>query len=182
MGKKKKTKYAVEIPYASSLILTHSLDGEVKGLKEWTKEERPPVLVVFFSFRIMIGIGFLMVFTGIAGLYLYLKKRLYATKWFQYWYILMLPSGFIAVLAGWFVTEVGRQPYIVYNILKTVDTVSPVLGKYVFISLIAFVVVYVIIFGAGIYYIMHLIKKGIEAIDNKETYGEIGLNNPLLEK
>lgn len=181
-GEEEKTKYAVEIPYASSLILTHSLDGEVKGLKEWTKEERPPVLVVFFSFRIMIGIGFLMVFTGIAGLYLYLKKRLYTTHWFQYWYILMSPSGFIAVLAGWFVTEVGRQPYIVYNILKTADMVSPVLGKYVFISLIAFVVVYVIIFGAGIYYIMHLIKKGIEAIDNKEAYGENGLNNPLLEK
>jgi cytochrome d ubiquinol oxidase subunit I len=91
----------------------------------------------------------------------------------------MSPSGFIAVLAGWFVTEVGRQPYIVYNILKTADMVSPVLGKYVFISLIAFVVVYVIIFGAGIYYIMHLIKKGIEAIDNKETYGEYGLSNRL---
>ncbi|MFV9929756.1 MAG: cytochrome ubiquinol oxidase subunit I [Rickettsia endosymbiont of Haemaphysalis japonica] len=181
-GEEEKTKYAVEIPYASSLILTHSLDGEVKGLKEWTKEERPPVAVVFFSFRIMVGIGCLMVFIGIAGLYLYLKKRLYTTHWFQYWYILMSPSGFIAVLAGWFVTEVGRQPYIVYNILKTVDTVSPVLGKYVFISLIAFIVVYVIIFGAGIYYIMHLIKKGIEVIDNKEMYGESDLNNPLLEK
>ncbi|HJD60111.1 MAG TPA: cytochrome ubiquinol oxidase subunit I [Rickettsia endosymbiont of Omalisus fontisbellaquei] len=178
-GEEEKTKYAIEIPYASSLILTHSLDGEVKGLKEWTKEERPPVAVVFFSFRIMVGIGFLMVFTGVAGLYLYLKKRLYTTRWFQYWYMLMSPSGFIAVLAGWFVTEVGRQPYIVYNILKTADMVSPVLGKYVFISLIAFVVVYVIIFGAGIYYIMHLIKKGIEAIDNKEMYGEYGLSNRL---
>jgi cytochrome d ubiquinol oxidase subunit I len=74
--KEEKTKYAIEIPYASSLILTHSLDGEVKGLKEWTKEERPPVAVVFFSFRIMVGIGFLMVFTGVAGLYLYLKKKI----------------------------------------------------------------------------------------------------------
>ncbi|AGJ02162.1 cytochrome ubiquinol oxidase subunit I [Rickettsia prowazekii] len=174
-----KTKYAIEIPYASSLILTHSLDGEVKGLKEWTKEERPPVAVVFFSFRIMLGIGCLMVFTGIAGLYLYLNKRLYTTYWFQYWYILMSPSGFIAVLAGWLVTEVGRQPYIVYNILKTVDTVSPLLGKYVFISLIAFVVVYLIIFGVGIYYIIYLIKKGIEAIDNNETYVEHWLSNRL---
>ncbi|HJD56106.1 MAG TPA: cytochrome ubiquinol oxidase subunit I [Rickettsia endosymbiont of Pyrocoelia pectoralis] len=177
--KEEKTKYAIEIPYASSLILTHSLDGEIKGLKEWSKDERPPVAVVFFSFRIMVGIGFLMVFTGIVGLYLYLKKRLYTERWFQYWYILMSPSGFIAVLAGWFVTEVGRQPYIIYNILKTKDAVSPVLGQYVFISLAAFVVVYTIIFGAGIYYIMHLIKKGIEGIKNKETYGDIGLNNPL---
>lgn len=107
-----KTKYALQIPYASSLILTHSLDGEIKGLKEWSRNERPPVATVFYSFRIMVGIGFLMVFTGIAGLYLYLKKRLYNAKWFQYWYMLMSPSGFIAVLAGWFVTEVGRQPYI----------------------------------------------------------------------
>lgn len=177
-----KTDYAIEIPYASSLILTHSLDGEVKGLKEWAKNERPPVATVFFSFRIMVGIGFLMVFTGIAGLYLYLKKRLYTTKWFQYWYILMSPSGFIAVLSGWFVTEVGRQPYIVYNILRTADMASPVLGKYVFISLVAFIVVYMIIFGAGMYYITRLIKKGIEEINSHETYGKLGLNNPLLEK
>jgi len=180
--KEEKTKYAIQIPYASSLILTHSLDGEVKGLKEWAKDERPPIATVFFSFRIMVGIGFLMMFTGIAGLYLYLKKRLYTTKWFQYWYMSMSPSGFIAVLAGWFVTEVGRQPYIVYNILRTADTVSPVLGKYVFISLMAFIVVYTIIFGAGMYYIIRLIKKGIEVIDNNEIYGKLGLNNPLLEK
>lgn len=156
-----KTKYAVQIPYASSLILTHSLNGEIKGLKEWSKDERPPVATVFYSFRIMVGIGFLMVFTGIAGLYLYLKKRLYNAKWFQYWYMLMSPSGFIAVLAGWFVTEVGRQPYIVYNILRTADMASPVLGKYVFISLMAFVVVYAIVFGAGMYYILRLIKQGV---------------------
>lgn len=174
-----KTKYAVQIPYASSLILTHSLNGEIKGLKEWSKDERPPVATVFYSFRIMVGIGFLMVFTGLAGLYLYLKKKLYHAKWFQYWYMLMSPSGFIAVLAGWFVTEVGRQPYIVYNILRTADMASPVLGKYVFISLIAFVVVYAIVFGAGMYYILRLIKQGIKIIDNSETYGKFGLNNPF---
>lgn len=169
----------MQIPYASSLILTHSLNGEIKGLKEWSKDERPPVATVFYSFRIMVGIGFLMVFTGIAGLYLYLKKRLYNAKWFQYWYMLMSPSGFIAVLAGWFVTEVGRQPYIVYNILRTADMASPVLGKYVFISLMAFVVVYAIVFGAGMYYILRLIKQGIKVIDNSETYGKLGLNNPF---
>ncbi|WP_341791803.1 cytochrome ubiquinol oxidase subunit I [Rickettsia endosymbiont of Gonocerus acuteangulatus] len=174
-----RTKYAIQIPYASSLILTHSLDGEIKGLKEWSKDERPPVATVFYSFRIMVGIGFLMVFTGIAGLYLYLKKRLYNAKWFQYWYMLMSPSGFIAVLAGWFVTEVGRQPYIVYNILRTADMASPVLGKYVFISLMAFIVVYTIVFGAGMYYILRLIKQGIKVIDNSETYGKLGLNNPF---
>lgn len=154
------TKYIIEIPKVASLLLTHRLDGEVKGLKEWPKENRPPVLIVFFSFRVMVGIGILMVITGVIALVLYLRKRLFDTKWFQYWCMLMTPSGFIAILAGWFVTEVGRQPYVVYKILRTSEVFSPVLGQYIFASLIAFVIVYAFIFGGGIYYIITLIKKG----------------------
>ncbi|MFY9589725.1 cytochrome ubiquinol oxidase subunit I [Rickettsia endosymbiont of Halotydeus destructor] len=180
--KEEKTKYAIQIPKAASLILTHSLNGEIKGLKEWSKEDRPFVAVVFFSFRVMVGIGFLMIFTGIAGLCLYLRKKLYTTKWFQYWYIAMSPSGFIAVLAGWFVTETGRQPYVVYNLLRTSEVASPVLGEYILISLIAFIIVYAIVFGSGLYYIMHLIIKGLVITENKETYGEHGLNNPIMAK
>lgn len=172
------TKYAIKIPNATSLILTHSLDGEVKGLKEWPKDQRPHVSVVFFSFRIMVGIGLLMIATGVVGLYLYVRKKLFTAKWFHYWYILMSPSGFVAVLAGWFVTETGRQPYVVYKFLKTSQVVSPVGGEYIFISLIAFAIVYAIIFGAGLYYILGLIKQGIKIIDDKETYGDHSLNNP----
>ncbi len=108
----------------------------------------------------MVGIGILMVITGVIALVLYLRKRLFDTKWFQYWCMLMTPSGFIAILAGWFVTEVGRQPYVVYNILRTSEVSSPVLGQYIFASLITFVIAYAFIFGGGIYYIITLIKKG----------------------
>ncbi len=154
------TKYSVEIPGAASLILTHDWNGEIKGLKEWAKEERPPVLPVFISFRVMVGIGMLMLLTGIFGAFLYLRKRLYDTRWFQIWCITMTPSGFVAILAGWFVTEIGRQPYVAYGIIRTSDAASPILGPQVAASLVAFIVVYFFVFGAGSYYILRLIGKG----------------------
>jgi cytochrome bd ubiquinol oxidase subunit I len=105
------TRYAIEIPKLSSLILTHDLNGEVKGLQEWPRDERPPVLSVFRSFRLMVGIGVMMMLTGVMALVLHLRKRLFDTGWFQLWCMVMTPAGFAAVLAGWFVTEIGRQPY-----------------------------------------------------------------------
>ena len=113
------TKYAIEIPKLSSLILTHELDGEVKGLKEWPRDDRPPAVWVFWAFRIMVGMGMLMIATGVIAIVLYLKKRLFDTRWFQYWCMALTPAGFIAVLAGWFVTEVGRQPWIVQGLMRT---------------------------------------------------------------
>ncbi len=175
------TKYTIDIPKIASLILTHSLDGEVQGLKEWSKENRPPVLIVFLCFRIMVGIGMLMIITGVIAVVLYLRKRLFDTKWFQYWCMLMTPTGFVAVLSGWFVTEIGRQPYIVYNIIRTSEASSPVLGQYIFTSLIAFVIVYVFIFGSATYYIIDLIKKGPNIITKEETYGFHSLGNPIEE-
>jgi cytochrome d ubiquinol oxidase subunit I len=175
-------KYSVEIPKFASLILTHDLDGEVKGLKEWSVEDRPPVLLVFFSFRIMVGIGLLMIFTGVAALYLYLRKRLFKTRWFQYWCLFMTPAGFIAVLAGWFVTEIGRQPYVVYNVIRTSESSSPVLGQYIFISLIAFMVVYSFVFGSAIYYIANLIRKGPDLVKEEDTYGSHSLRNSLFKE
>ena len=120
--------YSLEIPKLSSLILTHELDGEVKGLKDWPKDDRPPVAWVFWSFRIMVGIGILMIVTGLAALVLFFRKRLFDARWFHYWCMAMTPAGFIAVLAGWFVTEIGRQPYIVYGVMRTAEAVSPVPG------------------------------------------------------
>ena len=153
------TKYALEIPKLSSLILTHELDGEVKGLKEWPREDRPPVAWVFWSFRIMVGIGMLMVATGVVAVVLHLRKKLFETRWFQLWCIALTPSGFIAVLAGWFVTEIGRQPYIVYEVLRTSESVSPVIGPNIALSLLAFIIVYTFVFGAGSYYILRLIAN-----------------------
>ncbi len=172
------TKYAIKIPKLSSFILTHSFDGEVKGLKEWPKDERPPVAVVFWSFRIMVGIGILMIATGVIALILHFKKRLFDTRWFQYWCMALTPSGFIAVLAGWFVTEVGRQPWIVYGLLRTADATSPVLGTSIAISLTAFVIVYAFVFGAGIYYILKLIGKGPESLET--AYGDHGIGKPPI--
>jgi len=172
------TRFAIEIPKLSSLILTHELNGEVRGLKEWPKDERPPVAIVFWSFRIMVGIGMLMIATGIIALVLYFRKRLFDTRWFQYWCMALTPSGFIAVLAGWFVTEVGRQPWIVYGLMKTSESVSPVIGTSIAISLTAFVFVYAFVFGAGTYYILKLIGKGPGT--HEEAYGAHGVEKPPI--
>ncbi len=172
------TKFAIEIPKLSSLILTHDLDGEVKGLREWAPEDRPPVAVVFWAFRLMVGIGVLMIVTGVIALILYLKKRLFDTRWFQYWCMALTPSGFIAVLAGWFVTEVGRQPWIVQGLMRTSDATSPVAGTSIAISLTAFVIVYGFIFGAGTFYILKLIGKGPEV--TPDAYGDHGVEKPPI--
>lgn len=172
------TKFSVEIPKLSSLILTHEFDGEVKGLKEWPKDERPPVALVFWTFRIMVGLGMLMIATGVMAIILHFRKRLFDTRWFQYWCMALTPAGFIAVLAGWFVTEVGRQPWIVQGLLRTKDAVSPVEGTSVAISLSAFLIVYVFVFGAGTYYILRLIGKGPESAE--EAYGAHGVEKPPL--
>ncbi len=171
-------RYAIEIPLVSSLILTHSLDGEVKGLKEWPADERPPVAVVFWAFKIMAGIGSLMALTGLIGLILFLRKRLFETRWFQLWCMAMTPAGYIAVLAGWFITEVGRQPWIVQGLMRTSDATSPVIGTSIAISLTAFVVIYVFVFGAASYYILQLIGKGPEA--KQAAYGDHGIEKPPI--
>ena len=172
------TKYAIEIPNLSSLILTHDLNGEIKGLKEWPRDERPPVAPVFWSFRFMVGIGMLMIITGVAALILHFKKRLFDTRWFQYWCMALTPIGFGGVLSGWFVTEIGRQPWMIYGVLRTSDSVSPVIGSPVAISLAAFIVTYLFIFGAGSYYILHLVGKGPSS--EEEAYGAHGVKSPLL--
>jgi cytochrome d ubiquinol oxidase subunit I len=172
------TKYAIEIPKVSSLILTHSLDGEVKGLKEAPREDRPPVLWVFWTFRIMVGLGTLMITTGLIAIVLFFMNRLFDTRWFQYWCMALTPAGFAAVLAGWFVTEVGRQPWIVQGLLRTEDATSPVMGTPIAISLAAFIVVYVFVFGAGSYYILKLISKGPEEAET--AYGDHGVEKPPI--
>jgi cytochrome d ubiquinol oxidase subunit I len=173
-----KTKYAIEIPKLSSLILTHDFNGEVKGLKEWPKQERPPVAWIFWSFRIMVGMGVLMIFTGISAAILFLRKKLFSKRWFQLWCMAMIPSGFVAVLAGWFVTEIGRQPYIIYCVMRTAEAVSPVIGFQVALSLLAFIFSYVFVFGAGSYYIIRLIAKGPG--DSEKAYGAHGMKEPPI--
>jgi cytochrome d ubiquinol oxidase subunit I len=173
-----KTRFAIEIPKLSSLILTHDLDGEVKGLKEWPREDRPPVVWVFWTFRIMVAIGAMMALTGLIAVVLYFREKLFTTRWFQVWCMALTPAGFIAVLTGWFVTEIGRQPYIVYDVLRTSDTVSPVVGPNIALSLLAFILSYVFVFGAGSYYIVRLVGKG--PVSTNKAYGDHGVKTPPL--
>jgi cytochrome bd ubiquinol oxidase subunit I len=174
-----RNRFEVTIPKLSSLILTHDINGEVKGLTTWARAERPPVAMVFWTFRIMVGLGMLMIATGLVALVLYFKKSLFTARWFHLWCMAMTPSGFVAVVAGWFVTEVGRQPFIVYNVLRTAETISPVAGETVAISLAAFVAVYGLVFTAGAYYILKLIGKGPE-YSEEEAYGDHGVKTPPL--
>lgn len=154
-----RVKYAIEIPKLGSMILTHEWDGVVRGLKQWPAHERPPVAIVFWSFRIMLGLGFLMLVVGLVSLWLRVRKRLYDTSWFHRAALLMGPTGFIAVLAGWITTEVGRQPYTVYGLLTTAQSISPVAAPAVAVSLTAFAVVYFTVFGTGTVYILRLMRQ-----------------------
>jgi cytochrome bd ubiquinol oxidase subunit I len=157
------TRYAISIPKAGSLVLVHDLNGTVKGLKSWPREDWPRVAIVFWSFRIMVGLGFLMIATGLVSVWLRWRGKLYETPLFARWCLLMGPSGFVALLAGWFVTETGRQPYTVYGLLRTADSVSPIGSPGVALSLIAFVVVYLIVFGMGVWYLLRLMRADPEA-------------------
>lgn len=150
----------VGIPKLSSLIVTHEWDGEITGLKAFAPEDRPPVAIVFWSFRLMVAIGFAMLAVAFAGLWLRWRGRLYESRWLQLACMALTPSGFIAVLAGWVTAEVGRQPYVVYGLLRTAEAASPVSGAAVATSLALFVVAYAVIFGAGTYYLLRLVGQG----------------------
>lgn len=170
-----RTKYAIAIPNLGSLILTHSMDGTVKGLKDFAPEDRPNSTIVFWSFRIMVGLGMLMLLLAAMGLWLRKTGKFYENKWFHRFALIMGPSGFIALLAGWFTTEVGRQPWVVYGVMRTKDALSTVSAEQVGLTLIIFVVVYCIVFGVGIYYMLKLMHKGPEFIDSQaEQVGGVG--------
>lgn len=161
-------KYEVKIPYVTGLILTHSLDGEVKGLKNWAPEDQPPVIIVFWAFRIMVAIGMLMVLVGLFSLYKYFKKQQFNPEsvWFHRAWMMMTPLGFIAILAGWFVTETGRQPWTVYGVIRTAESMSPLAAQQVATTLIGFIVLYIFVFGAGSFYILRLIAQGPKPYEN----------------
>jgi cytochrome bd ubiquinol oxidase subunit I len=159
------TRYAIQIPHLGSLILTHSWDGEIKGLKEFPKEDRPNSSIIFWAFRIMVGLGFLMILTSLIAVILRRGERLFETRWFNWLTVLMGPTGFISLIAGWVTTEVGRQPWIVYGQLRTSDAVSPITPQAAGVSLLIFVMVYFVVFGTGTYYILKLIRVGPRAGD-----------------
>ena len=151
--------YALQIPKASSLILKHDPNAPLAGLDTVPRENRPPVGVVFWSFRIMVGLGFLMAGLGMLSLYARWRGRLYDWPWLHRFALAMAPSGLVAVLAGWVTTEVGRQPWTITGVLRTAESASPLAAPAVAASLAAFAIVYFAVFGTGVAYILKLMGK-----------------------
>lgn len=159
------THFAVEIPKLGSLILGHSFDAEIKGLLAFPPDQRPPAFLPFWTFRIMVGLGVLMLLLGLWSLWARFRKTLFSSKWLHRTALLMGPSGFVAVLAGWYTTEVGRQPYTVYGLLRTSDSLSNVDAEAIGASLLAFIIVYFVVFGAGVFYILRIVSKTPEGAE-----------------
>ncbi|HVW69664.1 MAG TPA: cytochrome ubiquinol oxidase subunit I, partial [Steroidobacteraceae bacterium] len=153
------TKFALEIPNLGGLILAHDWNGSVKGLKDFPPDQRPAALIPFWTFRIMVGLGVLMLVVGLWSLWARYRKRLYTSKWLLRAAFLMGPSGFVAVLAGWYTTETGRQPYTVYGLLRTADSLSNIDAEAIGASLVAFILTYFIVFGAGVFYILRIVSR-----------------------
>ena len=149
-------KYALEVPKLGSLVLKHSWDAPMKGLDTVPRENWPPVAIPFWSFRIMAGMGFLMLGLGLLGLWMRWRGQLYESRLLRIFAIAMGPAGFIAVLAGWFTTEVGRQPFTVYGLLRTTESASPLAAPAVGSSLLTFIIVYFIVYAAGLTYLFRL--------------------------
>ena len=152
-------KYAIQIPKLSSLVLKHSLDAPLAGLDTVPRENWPPVPIIFWSFRIMVSLGFLMLGVGALSLLARWRGTLYDWRWLHRFALAMGPAGFIAVLAGWVTTETGRQPFTVYGLLRTIDSASPLAVPAVASSLIAFIIVYFAVFSAGVFYILRMMAS-----------------------
>jgi cytochrome d ubiquinol oxidase subunit I len=154
--------FAIEVPMLGSLILTHDVNGVVPGLKDFPRADRAPAIIPFFAFRIMVGCGLIMLALVAVGLWLRLRRRLYDTGWFLWALTWSAALGFIAVVAGWTTTEVGRQPWTVYGVMRTAHSVTPSLtGIDVLLSLLGYMVVYLIMFPTGLWFVRRIILGGV---------------------
>jgi cytochrome d ubiquinol oxidase subunit I len=155
-------RFEISVPNLASLYLTHSWHGEVRGLKSFAPADRPPVTPVFFAFRTMVGMWGIMLAMTVAAWWLAWRKRLFTSPLYLRAATWVIPVGYVAVIAGWVTTEVGRQPYVVYGLLRTADAVTPMLtGSNVVASLLAYIAVYILVFGAGGYYLVRLVQRGL---------------------
>ncbi len=153
----------IAIPLLGSLILTHDINGVVPGLKQWPADQRATVAIPFFAFRIMVGLGLIMLAFVVTSLGLRMRHNLYNKLWFLRTCQLAAPLGFLAVLAGWTTTECGRQPWTVYGLLRTADSVTPSLaGSDVILSLIGYMTVYLLIFPVGLILMRRVVRKGLQ--------------------
>jgi cytochrome d ubiquinol oxidase subunit I len=157
-------RHAIGIPKLASLIITHDPDGEIRGLKEVPPEERPPVAPVFYGFRVMVGIGILMLITAAWSAWAWRRDRLSQSRGLLRLWAWMSPSGFVAVLAGWYTTEIGRQPYVIQGLLRTSEAASAIDAASVKTSLVAFGTIYLFVFIAGSYYLLKLLRSGPQPV------------------
>ncbi len=156
-----------------SLILTHSWSGQIPGLKDFAPDDRPNSTVIFWSFRVMVGLGFLMLFLGLWSLWLRWRGQMYRAPLFLRFAILMGPAGIVAILAGWITTEVGRQPWVVYNVMRTADAVSNHSAIELTGTLVLFIVMYFAVFGTGLSYMLKLVAKGPDLTGPEAEPGRI---------
>ena len=168
-----KTRVLLEVPKLSSLILKHDPNAPLEGLKSFPRNDRPPAEIVFWSFRIMVGIGLLIFALGLWSLLARLRRRLFDWSLLHRFALVMGPAGFVAVIAGWITTEVGRQPWVIYGLLRTKDAVSPIATPGVTGSLIAFVIVYFAVFAAGTVYILKLMAHAPHVGEPEEAHAPI---------
>ena len=166
-------RFEIGIPNLASLILTHSTDGVIQGLNEFAPEEQPPVWIVFWAFRVMVGIGLLMIATALIGLLLRRKGKFHQHTGFLKTLVYMIPMPFVAVLAGWIVTESGRAPWLVYGMMAHAEGVTPSLtGPMALFTLVGYVLVYAVVFYAGIYYLTRVVRNGMLPNEERETAGD----------
>ena len=158
-----RNRVALGIPYLGSIWLTHSLHGRVEGLKNTPRGRQPAMGMVFYGFRIMYGIAILMFGMAVASLWLRCHGGLFTTRWFLRSLVIMAPSGIVATLGGWYLAETGRQPWVIFGLLRTVDAVSPVPAGTLLSTLIAFILVYAFFMTAFLIFVFRMIRRGPEA-------------------
>lgn len=172
-----RNRYEIAIPELGSIILTHDRDGVVQGLKDWKPGDRPPVAIPFFAFRTMVGSGVAMLALVVCSWWVWRKRQFADARWFLKLCELASPLGFVAVIAGWVTTEVGRQPWVVYGLVRTRDAVTPSLGAGdVIVSLVVYIIAYIAIFGAGGYFLLRMLRAG--PVGKPETSGSTQVGTP----
>lgn len=162
-----RVRYEVAIPHLGSLILKHDPFAPMQGLKDFPRDQWPPAPIIFWSFRIMVALGFAMLGIGLWSLLARYRRKLYEWVWLHRATVCMGPAGFVAVIAGWITTEVGRQPFTVYGLLRTAESHSPLAAPAIAVSLLAFVIVYFFAFGSGIFYLLRLMAKPPESHESE---------------
>jgi cytochrome d ubiquinol oxidase subunit I len=171
---RQRNRLAIGIPYLGSIWLTHSLRGSVDGLKNTPRDRQPMMGIVFSGFRIMYGVAILMFAVAVASRWLYWRGRLFATRWFLRLLVAMAPSGIVATLGGWYLAETGRQPWVIFGLLRTADAVSPVPAGTLLSTLIAFVCIYALFMTAFLVFVLRIIRRGPEtAPDLAEASGSL---------